>query len=108
MEEGALIGQVRTGGWGGPRFSCLLPSNFLILSALQDAAYHCTASLFYLSASVLEALATILMYEGYTYKQYHENISAVVSNYQPAHAPLPPQRLWDHHLSVVSASVYSS
>lgn len=46
-----------------------------------DAAYHCTASLFYLSASVLEALATILMYEGYTYKQYHENISAVVFSY---------------------------
>lgn len=46
-----------------------------------DAAYHCVAALFYLSASVLEALATILMYDGYTYKQYHENISAVVFAY---------------------------
>lgn len=47
---------------------------------LQDAAYHCTAALFYLSASVLEALATILMRDGFTYKNYHENISAVVSS----------------------------
>lgn len=46
-----------------------------------DAAYHCLAALFYLSASVLEALATIGMQEGYTYKQYHENISAVVFSY---------------------------
>lgn len=46
-----------------------------------DAAYHCIAALFYLSASVLEALATIGMQEGYTYKQYHENISAVVFSY---------------------------
>ncbi|XP_008158787.1 myelin and lymphocyte protein [Eptesicus fuscus] len=46
-----------------------------------DAAYHCTAALFYLSASVLEALATIQMYEGFTYRQYHENISAVVFSY---------------------------
>uniref|UniRef100_A0ABI7XE69 Myelin and lymphocyte protein n=1 Tax=Felis catus TaxID=9685 RepID=A0ABI7XE69_FELCA len=43
-----------------------------------DAAYHCVAALFYLSASVLEALATIGMQEGYTYKHYHENISAVM------------------------------
>ncbi|KAG8509666.1 Myelin and lymphocyte protein, partial [Galemys pyrenaicus] len=42
-----------------------------------DAAYHCTASLFYLSASVLEALATIFMYDGFTFKKYHENIAAV-------------------------------
>ncbi|CAH6787909.1 Mal [Phodopus roborovskii] len=46
-----------------------------------DAAYHCVAALFYLSASVLEALATITMYDGFTYKQYHENISAVVFAY---------------------------
>ncbi|XP_024432479.1 myelin and lymphocyte protein [Desmodus rotundus] len=46
-----------------------------------DAAYHCTAALFYLSASVLEALATILMRDGFTYKNYHENISAVVFSY---------------------------
>ncbi|XP_004686174.1 PREDICTED: myelin and lymphocyte protein [Condylura cristata] len=46
-----------------------------------DAAYHCTASLFYLSASVLEALATIFMYDGYTFTKYHENISAVVFSY---------------------------
>lgn len=46
-----------------------------------DAAYNCVAALFYLSASVLEALATILTHDGYTYKQYHENISAVVFSY---------------------------
>lgn len=46
-----------------------------------DAAYHCVAAMFYLSASVLEALATIGMQEGYTYKYYHENISAVVFSY---------------------------
>ncbi|XP_007957613.1 myelin and lymphocyte protein [Orycteropus afer afer] len=46
-----------------------------------DAAYHSVAALFYLSASVLEALATITMQEGFTYKQYHENISAVVFSY---------------------------
>ncbi|XP_037383742.1 myelin and lymphocyte protein [Talpa occidentalis] len=46
-----------------------------------DAAYHCIASLFYLSASVLEALATIYMYDGYTFTKYHENISAVVFSY---------------------------
>uniref|UniRef100_A0A5F7Z8X9 Myelin and lymphocyte protein n=1 Tax=Macaca mulatta TaxID=9544 RepID=A0A5F7Z8X9_MACMU len=44
-----------------------------------DAAYHCTAALFYLSASVLEALATITMQDGFTYRHYHENIAAVVS-----------------------------
>lgn len=48
-------------------------------SAPQDAAYHCTAALFYLSASVLEALATITMQDGFTYRHYHENIAAVVS-----------------------------
>ncbi|KAM9585315.1 myelin and lymphocyte protein [Trichechus inunguis] len=46
-----------------------------------DAAYQSVASLFYLSASVLEALATILMQDGYTSKHYHENISAVVFSY---------------------------
>ncbi|XP_004590805.1 myelin and lymphocyte protein [Ochotona princeps] len=46
-----------------------------------DAAYHCTAALFYLSASVLEALATISMRDGFTYKHYHENIAAVVFSY---------------------------
>ncbi|XP_060044414.1 myelin and lymphocyte protein [Erinaceus europaeus] len=46
-----------------------------------DVAYHCIASLFYLSASVLEALATIYMYDGYVYRYYHENISAVVFAY---------------------------
>lgn len=46
-----------------------------------DAAYHCIASLFYFGASVLEALVTIRMQDGYTYKQYHENISAVVFSY---------------------------
>ncbi|XP_058134069.1 myelin and lymphocyte protein [Dasypus novemcinctus] len=46
-----------------------------------DAAYHCAAALFYLSASVLEALATISMQEGFTYRQYHENIAAVVFSF---------------------------
>nr|XP_020029763.1 myelin and lymphocyte protein [Castor canadensis] len=46
-----------------------------------DAAYHCIAAMFYLSASVLEALATIHMQEGFTFKHYHENISAVVFAY---------------------------
>ncbi|XP_076989850.1 myelin and lymphocyte protein [Tamandua tetradactyla] len=46
-----------------------------------DAAYHCVAALFYLSASVLEALAAITMQEGFTYRQYHENIAAVVFSY---------------------------
>lgn len=58
---------------------------------LQDAAYHCTAALFYLSASVLEALATIQMHEGFTYKQYHENISAVVS---PCRLKAEPRAAW--------------
>ncbi|CAO2578889.1 Myelin and lymphocyte protein [Lemmus lemmus] len=48
-----------------------------------DAAYHCVAALFYLSASVLEALATITMRNGFIYKEYHENISAVVGSLQP-------------------------
>lgn len=60
---------------------------------LQDAAYHCTAALFYLSASVLEALATIQMHEGFKYKQYHENISAVVSPAHP-HAHGSPRPDW--------------
>ncbi|KAM6178540.1 myelin and lymphocyte protein isoform 1-T1 [Rhynchocyon petersi] len=46
-----------------------------------DAAYQCVAALLYLSASVLEAWATIIMHDGFTYKQYHENISAVVFSY---------------------------
>ncbi|KAM8785245.1 myelin and lymphocyte protein isoform 2-T2 [Rhynchonycteris naso] len=66
-----------------------LPSGFAVFTTFPDllfifefdAAYHCTAALFYLSASVLEALATIYMRYGYTYKQYHENISAVVFSY---------------------------
>lgn len=63
------------------------------LLTLQDAAYHCTAALFYLSASVLEALATIQMHNGFTYKQYHENISAVVSPTHPrAHGSRLPDR----------------
>ncbi|KAB0358472.1 hypothetical protein FD754_002628 [Muntiacus muntjak] len=42
-----------------------------------DAAYHSVAALFYFGASVLEALATIQMQDGFSYKFYHENISAV-------------------------------
>uniref|UniRef100_A0A8C5P639 Myelin and lymphocyte protein n=1 Tax=Jaculus jaculus TaxID=51337 RepID=A0A8C5P639_JACJA len=66
-----------------------LPSGFSVFVTFPDllfvfefdAAYHCVAALFYLSASVLEALATISMQEGFTYKHYHENISAVVFAY---------------------------
>uniref|UniRef100_A0A8C6W5W1 Myelin and lymphocyte protein n=1 Tax=Nannospalax galili TaxID=1026970 RepID=A0A8C6W5W1_NANGA len=66
-----------------------LPSGFSVFATFPDllfifefdATYHCVAALFYLSASVLEALATIMMYEGFTYKHYHENISAVVFAY---------------------------
>ncbi|KAG3280950.1 myelin and lymphocyte protein, partial [Ictidomys tridecemlineatus] len=47
----------------------------------QDAAYQCVAALFYLSASVLEALATISMQDGFIYKHYRENIAAVVFSY---------------------------
>ncbi|XP_015355114.1 myelin and lymphocyte protein [Marmota marmota marmota] len=57
-----------------------------------DAAYQCVAALFYLSASVLEALATISMQDGFIYKHYHENIAAVVSPAcQQAHAH---KQLW--------------
>uniref|UniRef100_A0A4X1VXQ9 Myelin and lymphocyte protein n=2 Tax=Sus scrofa TaxID=9823 RepID=A0A4X1VXQ9_PIG len=66
-----------------------LPSGFAVFITFPDllfifefdAAYHCIASLFYFGASVLEALVTIRMQDGYTYKQYHENISAVVFSY---------------------------
>ncbi|XP_062064735.1 myelin and lymphocyte protein isoform X3 [Lepus europaeus] len=66
-----------------------LPSGFSVFITFPDllfvfefdAAYQCTAALFYLSASVLEALATISMRDGFTYKHYHENIAAVVFSY---------------------------
>ncbi|KAM6178541.1 myelin and lymphocyte protein isoform 2-T2 [Rhynchocyon petersi] len=66
-----------------------LPSGFSVLATFPDllfifefdAAYQCVAALLYLSASVLEAWATIIMHDGFTYKQYHENISAVVFSY---------------------------
>nr|XP_031297086.1 myelin and lymphocyte protein isoform X3 [Camelus dromedarius] len=66
-----------------------LPSGFAVFTTFPDllfvfefdAAYHCVASLFYFGASVLEAFATIQMQDGFRYKQYHENISAVVFSY---------------------------
>uniref|UniRef100_A0A8C9DPS2 Myelin and lymphocyte protein n=1 Tax=Prolemur simus TaxID=1328070 RepID=A0A8C9DPS2_PROSS len=66
-----------------------LPSGFSVFTTFPnllfvlefDSAYHCIAALFYLSASVLEALATIYMQDGFTFKYYHENISAVVFSY---------------------------
>ncbi|KAM5227268.1 myelin and lymphocyte protein isoform 3-T3 [Ctenodactylus gundi] len=69
--------------------SSSLPSGFSVFTTFPDllfvlefdTAYNCVAALFYLSASVLEALATILTQDGFTYKQYHENISAVVFSY---------------------------
>uniref|UniRef100_A0A2K5D120 Myelin and lymphocyte protein n=1 Tax=Aotus nancymaae TaxID=37293 RepID=A0A2K5D120_AOTNA len=66
-----------------------LPSGFSVFTTFPDllfifefdAGYHCTAALFYLSASVLEALAAITMQEGFTFRHYHENIAAVVFSY---------------------------
>ncbi|XP_001494163.1 myelin and lymphocyte protein-like isoform X1 [Equus przewalskii] len=46
-----------------------------------DAVYHSITALLYLSAAVLEALATILMQNGFIYKYYHENIAASVFSY---------------------------
>ncbi|XP_070368875.1 myelin and lymphocyte protein-like [Equus asinus] len=43
-----------------------------------EAAYHCTAVLFYFSASVLEAWATLSMKDGFKYEHYLENVSATV------------------------------
>ncbi|XP_070092255.1 myelin and lymphocyte protein isoform X1 [Equus caballus] len=45
---------------------------------ILDIVYHCFASMFYLSASILEALATNNMQEGsyFTYQHYLENIFA--------------------------------
>ncbi|XP_070367842.1 myelin and lymphocyte protein-like isoform X1 [Equus asinus] len=47
---------------------------------ILDIVYHCFASMFYLSASILEALATNNMQEGsyFTYQHYLENIFATV------------------------------
>ncbi|KAM5164517.1 myelin and lymphocyte protein-like [Mantella aurantiaca] len=45
-----------------------------------DAFYHFTAALFYLSASVLQAYATILA-QLYDFKVYQEDIAAVVFSY---------------------------
>ncbi|XP_063473777.1 myelin and lymphocyte protein isoform X1 [Symphalangus syndactylus] len=56
-----------------------------------DAAYHCTAALFYLSASVLEALATITMQDGFTYRHYHENIAAVMGKLRTQRKQEQPQ-----------------
>uniref|UniRef100_A0A8B9YWB0 Myelin and lymphocyte protein n=1 Tax=Bos mutus grunniens TaxID=30521 RepID=A0A8B9YWB0_BOSMU len=65
-----------------------LPSGFAVFTTPDllfifefDAAYHCVASLFYFGASVLEALAAIQLQDGFLYKYYHENISAVVFSY---------------------------
>ncbi|XP_046518215.1 myelin and lymphocyte protein-like [Equus quagga] len=46
-----------------------------------DAAYHCTAALFYFSASVLETWATFSMDDGFSYEHYLENIFATVFSY---------------------------
>uniref|UniRef100_A0A8C6CYH7 MARVEL domain-containing protein n=1 Tax=Moschus moschiferus TaxID=68415 RepID=A0A8C6CYH7_MOSMO len=66
-----------------------LPSGFAVFITFPDllftfefdAAYHCVAALFYFGASVLEALVTIQLQDGFFYKYYHENISAVVFSY---------------------------
>ncbi|KAE8601326.1 hypothetical protein XENTR_v10013636 [Xenopus tropicalis] len=44
-----------------------------------DAFYHSFAAMFYLSASVLQANATVLMGYIYTGPTYQENVAAVVS-----------------------------
>ncbi|XP_028908047.1 myelin and lymphocyte protein [Ornithorhynchus anatinus] len=46
-----------------------------------DAAYHSIASLFYLSAAVLEASSTIALWNAVLPSVYRENISAVVFTY---------------------------
>ncbi|KAM4040889.1 myelin and lymphocyte protein [Anomaloglossus baeobatrachus] len=46
-----------------------------------DAFYHYVASLWYLSASVLQAAATINTSVGFPRKQYQENIAAVVFSF---------------------------
>ncbi|XP_044519387.1 myelin and lymphocyte protein isoform X3 [Gracilinanus agilis] len=72
-----------------------LPSGFSVLASFPDllfifefdVSYHLIAALFYLSASVLEAYATILSKDNVrtgfneTFKHYQENISAVVFAY---------------------------
>ncbi|OCT79824.1 hypothetical protein XELAEV_18026635mg [Xenopus laevis] len=46
-----------------------------------DAFYHCIAAMFYLSASVLQAYATVNMGYTDTGSMYKENIAAVVFAY---------------------------
>ncbi|XP_014708182.2 myelin and lymphocyte protein-like isoform X2 [Equus asinus] len=43
-----------------------------------EAAYHCIASVFYLSVSILEGLATIVIHDGFAYEHYLENVFATV------------------------------
>uniref|UniRef100_A0A8C0G8C8 Myelin and lymphocyte protein n=1 Tax=Chelonoidis abingdonii TaxID=106734 RepID=A0A8C0G8C8_CHEAB len=47
-------------------------------SSWIDAFYHSMAALFYLSAAVLQAHATILAHETLPFKLYQEDIAAVV------------------------------
>ncbi|XP_014647061.1 PREDICTED: myelin and lymphocyte protein-like [Ceratotherium simum simum] len=67
---GSISGEQGPGDWP-----------WLPVLTLQDTAYHCIAALFYLSASFLEALATISMEDSVTYEQYLENISAAMFSY---------------------------
>ncbi|NP_001080046.1 mal, T cell differentiation protein L homeolog isoform X1 [Xenopus laevis] len=46
-----------------------------------DASYHCIAAFFYLSASVLESYATIILNIPSIFQLYQENIAAVVFAY---------------------------
>ncbi|XP_030414150.1 myelin and lymphocyte protein [Gopherus evgoodei] len=43
-----------------------------------DAFYHSMAALFYLSAAVLQAYATIFAHDAFLFKVYQEDIAAVV------------------------------
>ncbi|XP_077668223.1 myelin and lymphocyte protein isoform X3 [Eretmochelys imbricata] len=63
-----------------------LPTGFSVLTTFPDllfipefdAFYHSMAALFYLSAAVLQAFATILAHDAGVLKTYQEDIAAVV------------------------------
>ncbi|XP_046517656.1 myelin and lymphocyte protein-like [Equus quagga] len=60
-------------------FSYLIGSHYKEISwVILEAAYHCIAAVFYLSAAVLEGLATISMHNSFTQEHYLENAFATV------------------------------
>ncbi|XP_077893708.1 myelin and lymphocyte protein-like isoform X1 [Ictidomys tridecemlineatus] len=73
---------VASGSSSLPSYFATFPDLLFVFEFMSgDAAYQCVAALFYLSASVLEALATISMQDSFIYKHYPENIVAVVFSY---------------------------